>query len=80
MTGGDGLAFLPLPEYVIKHLRLGVWIVEQLHSFINGICVLYSDRFFASLKLADNENNIEWHSTLPHLMEADMFTDILHKE
>lgn len=45
-----------LPQDVMKHLGLGAGIVDKLCRTINESCVLYTDRFFTSLKLADHLN------------------------
>ena len=37
-----------------KNLRLGAGIVEKLCRTITGSCVLYTDRFFTSLKLEEH--------------------------
>lgn len=42
-----------LPKDVMKNLGLGAGIVEKLCRTIRGSCVLYTDRFFTSLKLAE---------------------------
>lgn len=43
-----------LPQDVMKNLGLGAGIVEKLCRTIDGSCVLYTDRFFTSLKLAEH--------------------------
>lgn len=42
-----------LPQDVMKSLGLGAGIVEKLCRTISNSCVLYTDRFFTSVKLAD---------------------------
>ncbi|XP_049316508.1 piggyBac transposable element-derived protein 3 isoform X9 [Bactrocera dorsalis] len=42
-----------LPQEVVKSLGLGAGMVEKLCRTIVNSCVLYTDRFFTSLKLAE---------------------------
>lgn len=42
-----------VPQEDIAHLGLGAGIVKLLCGTIDGNCVLYTDRFFTSLRLAN---------------------------